>query len=211
MMLSTTPELKGAVVASRLFDSTEAPASNAWCLDSLAGRLVEATSDHASALLTTAATLILEAQRRGELAAWVGTRESSFYPPDFAASGIDLKALPVIRAQDTVHAARAADALLRSGGFCLVVFDLGRHGALSSASQTRLTGLARKHHSVLLCMTSPENGRSPLGSLVSVRGEALKCRDSFDRFACQLHIVKDKRTGPGWKCVEVYRGPGGLC
>lgn len=210
-MLTTNPDIKGAVVASRFFDSTEAAGGDAWCLDTLAGRLVELTGHHASALLTIAASLILEAQRRGELAAWVGTREAGFYPPDFAASGIDLDALPVIRAEDTLHAARAADALLRSGGFSLLVFDLGDRGTLSSASQTRLTGLARKHHAVLLCITRSPDGRSPLGSLVSVRGEALKCRDDFDRFACQIHIVKDKRTGPGWKRVEVYRGPGGLC
>jgi len=210
-MLTTRPDIKGTVVASRLFDAKQTAGGNAWCLDSLAGRLVELTGQHASALLTIAAALILEAQRRGELAAWVGTREASFYPPDFAASGIDLEALPVIRAKDTLHAARAADALLRSGGFSLLVFDLGERGTLKVASQTRLTGLARKHHAVLLCITRRPDGQSPLGSLVSVRGVAFKCRDDFDRFACQIRIVKDKRNGPGWKGVEVYRGSGGLC
>lgn len=182
-----------------------------WRIETLAGRLVEISGSAPTATLTAAASLILEAQRRGELAAWVGARDSIFFPPDFAASGIDLNGLPVIRAPDDKRAWRATDALLRSGGFAVVVIDLGYRADLPLAVQTRLAGLARKHHTVLLCITRKGRQVPSLGSLVSIRAEVGKRRADFDRFACQLRVVKDKRQGPGWGHSEVCRGPDGLC
>src|SRR5512147_2110212 len=61
-----------------------------WSLSSLAGRLVEISAGLAGAPLTLAFRLVLEAQRKGEPTAWVGRRESVFYPPDAAAAGVDL-------------------------------------------------------------------------------------------------------------------------
>jgi RecA/RadA recombinase len=37
---------------------------------------------------------------------------------------VDLAALVVVRAESTIKAARAADHLLRSGGFALVILDM---------------------------------------------------------------------------------------
>jgi len=182
-----------------------------WRIEALAGRLVEVSGSAPTATLTIAASLILEAQRRGELAAWVGARDSIFFPPDFAASGIDLNGLPVIRAPDEKKAWRATDALLRSGGFAVVVFDLGYEADFPLAVQTRLAGLARKHHTVLLCITRKGRQVPSLGSLVSIRAEVGKRRADFDRFSCELRVVKDKRQGPGWRHSEVCRGPDGLC
>jgi recombination protein RecA len=169
-----------------------------WRIEALAGRLVEISGSAPTATLTAAASLILEAQRQGELAAWVGARDSIFFPPDFAASGIDLNGLPfaasgidlnglpVIRAADEKRAWRATDALLRSGGFAVVVIDLGYRADLPLDVQTRLAGLARKHHTVLLCITRKGRQVPSLG-------------------------FKDKRQGPGWGHSEVCRGPDGLC
>ncbi len=188
-----------------MIDETE------WRIEALAGRLVEISGSAPTATLTAAASLILEAQRQGELAAWVGARDSIFFPPDFAASGIDLNGLPVIRAADEKRAWRATDALLRSGGFAVVVIDLGYRADLPLDVQTRLAGLARKHHTVLLCITRKGRQVPSLGSLVSIRAEVGKRRADFDRFSCQLRVVKDKRQGPGWGHSEVCRGPDGLC
>jgi recombination protein RecA len=164
-----------------------------WRIEALAGRLVEVSGSAPTATLTAAASLILEAQ------------------PDFAASGIDLNALPVIRAPDEKKAWRATDTLLRSGGFAVVVFDLGYETDFPLAVQTRLAGLARKHHTVLLCITRKGRQVPSLGSLVSIRAEVGKRRADFDRFSCELRVVKDKRQGPGWRHSEVCRGPDGLC
>ena len=96
-----------------------------WRVDVLAGRFVEVTGEADTAVLTTTVTLVLQAQQRGELAAWVTGPRAAFFPPDFAASGVDLDALPVVRVDDITNAARAADRLVRSGAFAVVVLDLG--------------------------------------------------------------------------------------
>ena len=158
--------------------------------------------------MTMAARVLLQAQLRHEPVVWVGHPESLFFPPDFAAAGLDLEALPVVRARDGRQLARMADTLLRSGGFTVVVLDLGERMTLSTAVQARLSGLAKRHQCVLLGITRRQ---SPLGSMISLRGETSLQRADPDRFTCQLSIVKDKLRGPGWQHTEVCRGPDGLC
>jgi recombination protein RecA len=157
--------------------------------------------------------LVRDAQLRGEPAAWIGVGGSVFYPPDVAASGIDLEALPVVRAADKRAGARAADHLLRSGGFGVVVMDLGPDHSLHISMQSRLAGLAKKHRTLLLCLTRKDTEAPSIGSLVSIRAEATVEKSGFDRYAWQVHVIKDKRRGPGWRHTSdtLYRGPEGLC
>lgn len=96
----------------------------AWGLPDLTGRLVELSAGAAAAHLTAAFGLVLEAQLRDDRAAWVTLEHSSFFPPDVIDTGVDLDALAVIRVPDARIAGRAADQLIRSGGFGLVVVDL---------------------------------------------------------------------------------------
>lgn len=186
-----------------------------WRLCELAGRLVELSGDGASAALTVAVGLVLEAQRASEPVAWITVGES-FFPPDLEESGVDLDALVVIRidaGQDkskTVRALRAAAELLRSGGFGLVLVDLGRTGELPLAAQTRLQGLAQKHDSALVCLTQKSDETPSLGSLISLRAAARRRRLQPGLFACEVRVLKDKRRGPGWAASEVCRGPAGL-
>lgn len=202
--------LQGITVGSQIREQYP-ELSSGWCLDALAGRVVEISGSAETATLTTTAALILEAQRRGEPSAWVAGCESTFFPPDFAASGIDLNALPVVHVSDIKKASRVTDALLRSGGFALLVLDLGSKAELPTFIQTRFAGLARKHHTAMLCITRKGQWTPSLGSLVSLRGHSTKTRTSFDRFTCSIQVVKDKRQGPGWGDTEVYHGPDGLC
>lgn len=209
--LSVAPP-KGVVLARNLLDiEPPSPAPSAWRLDALAGRYVELTGAAATAALTACAALILEAQQRGELAAWIAGERSTFYPPDFAASGIDVEALPVVRVDDARDAARAADTLIRSGSFALVVLDLGSDARFSLGVQSRLTGLAKHHHTALLCITRTLRQTASRGSLVSLRAETETKRVDFDRFACELRVLKDKRRAPGAAQTEICRGPDGLC
>jgi recombination protein RecA len=182
-----------------------------WCLDALAGRFVEVSGDAAGAALTVSAALIHEAQQRGGLAAWIGGSGSSFYPPDFAASGVDLDALPVVRVADRTKASHVADTLLRSGGFALIVLDIGHKLDLPFAMQTRLVGLAKQHHTALLALTRPARHSAPASSLVSLRVETQRKRIGHDCFLCELRVVKDKRRIPGWTHTEICHGPDGLC
>jgi recombination protein RecA len=181
-----------------------------WNLKALAGRMVEVSCDTVGASLTAATSLVLEAQGNAEPAAWIESGGSGFYPPDVAASGVDLDGLIVVRADTTAKAARAADHLLRSGGFGLVVLDLSHDANLTMSVQSRLSGLANAHHSAVVCLTRKKNDALSIGSLISIRGATTVEKQSFDHFAWEIHVIKDKRRGPGWFHAGTCRGPEGL-
>jgi len=176
----------------------------------LAGRLVELSAHGASATLTTAIGLVRRAQEEGEPAAWIALPSATFYPPDVADSGVDLDALVVVRVGEGVAAARAAERLLRSGAFGLVVLDLGGDADVPMAHQGRLVTLAQQHDAAVVFLTEKAADAASLGSLVSLRAEALRARGDADGFACTVHALKDKRRGPGWSITEVVRAPDGL-
>jgi recombination protein RecA len=188
--------------------TSELPAG--WGLSPFAGRFVEVSADQAGAALTIAFRLVLEAQKEGEPVAWVTGRVSTFFPPDAADTGIDLSALAVIWAPEAIAAARAAEHLLRSGSFGLVVLDLGAKAHLPLHAQSRLAGQARQHTAILLCLTEKERNQPSLGSLVSLRIHAARRARAGDRFRCEAQVLKDKRRGPGRGRVEVCCGPDGL-
>ena len=181
-----------------------------WTLSEVAGRLVEISGAGASAALTLAFGLVLEAQQRGEPVGWVASTASFFYPPDVAENGIDLATLVVVRLPGVESIPRAGEKLLRSGGFGLVVLDLGA-ADIPVPLETPLTGLAHRHHTALVCLTEKERRTFSLGSLVSLRAHAEKKRAAENRFACALRVLKDKRRGPTWSHEEFYSGPAGLC
>ena len=201
------------------------PAS--FALENLSGRLTELSSFGNGAPLTLASGLILEAQLTGETAAWIACGESSFYPPDFARSGIDLEALPVVRVPDAAAGARAADKLVRSGAFGLVVLDLA--GSRSAGMRTpctmvplplqsRLLALASKHGTAIVFLTEKNLDAPSLGSLISLRAQTQRRRAQEGRYACDVEVVKDKRHGSlrsrselrsdSWP--EAWNGPAGL-
>ena len=198
-MSSSAPELRHDSVQPAL-----------WTLSQVAGRLVEISSSGASASLTIVFGLVREAQKRKEPVGWVTSTESVFYPPDAVHSGIDLAALAVIRVLHRASIPRAGEKLLRSGGFGLVVLDLGT-ADVPMPLQSRLIGLAQHHHAGLVCLTEKESKTFSLGSLVSLRVHAQRQRSSDNQFVCRLRVLKDKRRGPTWSHEELCRGPAGLC
>ena len=187
------------------------PVPSEWNLDLLSGRFAELSSEGETASISAAVSIVLEAQKRGEPAAWVAVGLSSFFPPDVAASGIDLDSLPVIRVVNALSGARAADWLLRSGAFAVVTLDLGTDWQMQLPVQARLAALAKKNRTALLCMTKKRRDAPSIGSLVSIRGEARAQKTGFDKFTWEIHILKDKRRGPGWSYEEESRGVEGLC
>src|SRR5262249_35294407 len=143
-----------------------------WTRPDLAGRLVELSAARASATLTAAVALVLDAQRRGETSAWVTSRETAFFPPDVAAQGVDLDALPVVRVPGARHVARAGERLVRSGAFDLVVLDLGAAFDVPLPLATRLLGLAERHETAIVFVTRKSARIASVSSLVSLRVEA---------------------------------------
>jgi recombination protein RecA len=190
--------------------SPDSGKAETWKLDAIAGRLAEVSAGAAGAPLTAAFRLVLEAQRRREPVAWIGRKESPFFPPDVAEAGIDLAALPVVWAPDATAAAGAADLLVRSGAFGLVVVDLGARESFPIPVQARLAGLARQHGAAVVCLTEKEDGRASMGSLVAVRAHAARAGREKDRYRCETRVLKDKGGRPGGRHAEVCRGPDGL-
>jgi len=201
-----------------------------WTLAGFSGRLSEFSGVGAGAQLSLAFSLVREAQQRGEPVAWVTLVGGAFYPPDVAAGGVRLDALPVIFAPDPVAAARAADRLVRSGGFSAVVLDLvpagvpagkGAGGGGSAARRpvprevplpmlSRLVGLAQKHDVALVFLTEKGAESPSLGGLISLRCSTVRRDAGPGLFTCVAEALKDKQHGPGWSHTEVRGGPVGL-
>jgi recombination protein RecA len=163
--------------------------SGEWNLPQVAGRFAEISGSKATAVLTLAFGLVLDAQKHGEPVSWATSTESSFYPPDAAQLGIDLAALVVVRVPKADAIARAGEKLLRSGGFGLVLLDLGVTD-IPTPLQSRLTGLAHHHHTALVCLTDKDSKVFSLGSLVALRVYAERKRVGKNEFACSLSVLE---------------------
>ena len=179
-----------------------------WGLEELRGRVVELTGSGATAVTTIAAELVCAAQCAQEPVSWIRQRGATFYPPDLAACGADLDALVVIALEDHDSMLRAADTVLRSGAFGVVVLDFAERISMSLGVQARLVGLAKQHEATLLCLA--HEGSRALGSFASLRAECERHRVEEGVFERRVHVVKDKRRGRSWKDSRVCDGALGL-
>ena len=162
--------------------------------------------------MTVALDLVSQAQRAGDPVAWLGGKNSLFYPPDAARWRLDWSALALLRLETAEDLLKSADKLLRSGAFGLVVLDLvGLTTAkLVDGLLGRLLHLAEAHESAVLFLTQRDETTPSISSLISLRAH-LRWRDlKGDQLQVELQIIKDKRRGPGRRFQEVYDGPMGL-
>ncbi|HKW87290.1 MAG TPA: hypothetical protein VJN21_00885 [Candidatus Acidoferrales bacterium] len=191
-----------------------------WNLASLAGRLVELSGGARAAHLTAAFGLVLDAQLGADGAAWVTLERSSFFPPDVVDSGVDIDALPVVRVPNVRMAWRAAEHLVRSGGFGLVVIDLSdeigtksgprpSENGLSASLLARLLGLARQQNVAVLFLTKKSQEAPSLHSLISLRAAA-EWRRQGEQYEVSVRVLKDKYCGERRAYREMCRGPAGL-
>ncbi len=196
--------------------TSSASSDQLWTRGNLSGRLTEISGAGAVASLTAAIGLVLQTQYECDPVAWVTTPVQSFYPPDVSDFGVDLDALAVVRVPTPRNAARAAERLVRSGAFGLVVLDLGEGAYIPTALQGRLVSLAQKHDTAVVALTDKPTDTPSLGSMVSLRAEILReqvtptAGEPRASFRCKVKVLKDKRRGPGWSHDEVVRGPAGL-
>jgi len=195
--------------------SSADPRPTRWCLETLRGRFIELSNGPASAGLSVITPLLVEAQQHAEPIAWVTAPTSCCYPPDLAAAGVDLNAFPlvVLPKLNAVAAAKAADRLLRSAAFGLIILDLYEIGSFSLATVARLAKLAHQHDSALVCLTYKSADVPSLGSLVSLRATSQRCQSinaiGSIRFEITVDILKDKRHGAAWQQQELRHGPPG--
>jgi recombination protein RecA len=179
-----------------------------------AGRLIEIAAATGGAQMTVAIACLRQAQLHGETAAWVQPAHGALYPPDLAASGIDLDALLVVNVPHRAGpfgAVKAAELLLRSGGFGLLVLDVREAAPVRDAAwQGRLLGVAREHDSRLLLLSDGATRAGSLGPLVSVCIEPHRRRVQRGVFAIEHRIRKDKSGVLCALAEDHYRGPHGL-
>ncbi|HEV3085858.1 MAG TPA: hypothetical protein VGX96_01440 [Candidatus Elarobacter sp.] len=96
-----------------------------------------------------AARLLAAATRRG-LGAVVGV---NLFPPALEAAGVRLERLLFVRVGEPVEAARAADIVVRSGAFTVVVIPALPSGrGIGSATWTRLASLTHRANALLLAV-----------------------------------------------------------
>jgi recombination protein RecA len=228
---------------SALILSLKLPATSALTLSEQLprGRLIEITRAKAGAQITTAVTCLRAAQAAGQPAAWIQPAGGSLFPPDLAQSGIDLDALLIVNVPMRAGAhglAKAAELLLRSGGFGMVVLDLCGVALRDTVWQGRLLGLAREHDSWLLLLSDAGPAGAPprnhsrshtrsieptdraaaassgqarsLGPLVSLCLEPHRQRVRRGVFAIEQRVRKDKSGLLSPLVTECRRGPWGL-
>ena len=105
-------------------------ASGSAALDALLGggwpqgKVGELVGPASSGRSAVAAATVAAATARGEVAAWLDAADA-FDPASAAAAGVDLGRVLWVRPRDAVEAVRAAELVLETGGFTVVVLDLG--------------------------------------------------------------------------------------
>ncbi len=181
------------------------------------GRLVELSGQ---ARTSSAASILAHVQREGDTAAWIQLRGGQLYPPDLAERGIDLDALIVVHvpAHEGPHGqCRAAELLLRSGGFGLLVIDFVQAEPKGSpAWMGRLLALARQHETRVLLLREASAEEPSLGPLVSLRIDSRIERigtaspNRTGRFSLVHEVVKNKSGGPVEASATTCRGPWGM-
>ncbi|MEM7153155.1 MAG: recombinase A [Myxococcota bacterium] len=180
------------------------------------GRLVElsASPRGATARTSTAVALLRRVQREGETTAWVQPTGAPLYPPDLHEGGIDLDALVVVHvppAEGSAGLGKAAELLLRSGAFGLVVVDLGAtEPRARTAWQGRLLGLARQHESRILLLTEKPSQADSLGPLVGLRVEPRRHRHAQGAFTVEHDVLKNKSGAPIAVATDRFTAPPGL-
>jgi hypothetical protein len=118
---------------------------------------------------------------------------------------------------------RAAELLLRSGGFGLVILDFCRaEPSSSTAWQGRLLALARQHEArVLILRRDTREQLASLGPLISMRvaSRVERARSDDDppgftrrtgHFVIHHEVLKNKSGGPLEPAPSIVRGPWGL-
>jgi recombination protein RecA len=181
--------------------------------DLLPGRLAEASGGPGSARLTFAASLVRRTQIEGETTAWIQREDGVLFPPDLEEAGVDLTSLVVVRTplSPADGMFRAAEILLDSGAFGLVILDVrGARPRISPSVQGRLLSAAREHRSRVLFLTEKPAASDSLGSLVGLRLEPRRVRVGAGTFVLETRVLKNKQGLPLDEPVEHRRGPWGL-
>jgi hypothetical protein len=165
--------------------------------------LVEISEAGSFGALSAVVGVLRDVQVRGEAVAWMAGA-SVFFPPDLAFRGVDVQALCVVRVPGEPDL-RAADWLLRSGAFGLVVID-GFEDQGNDAVLGRLAKLADEKQTTVVFLTRKRTTDPSLGTLVSLRLGLVPLTGG----TVELKVLKDKRAGSPVTQRMTFHGPFGL-
>lgn len=156
-----------------------------------------------------AARLLATATADGGLGALIETPqgpEGAHYPPALAAAGVDLDRLLVITVPDATGVARAADIVLRSAAFGVVVMPTV---ALRATAWTRLASLTHRANALLVALgtAAPDELRYFASLRVRLRaadvrfagGDGLFC--TLAGIGVEAAVLKHKRAVPGGRAL----------
>lgn len=178
------------------------------------GRLIELSGRGAHARLSMATHLLRRAQLDGETTAWIQPEGGALFPPDLATAGIDLDALVVLHLptdQGPGDLLRAAEWLLRSGGYGFVAVDLsGVPPPRGQAWSARLLRLARDNRARLVFVTDTPERQPSLGPLIGLRLETQRSPPLDGRCTLNVRVIKNKSGGPVRVLPETWQSPEGL-
>lgn len=189
------------------------------------GRVIQLSGDLAGARTSCAAQLLARRQLQGETAAWITPTHTSVYPPDLDGHGVDLEALLFIRLPDTTlpyGACRAAELLLQSGAFGILIIDLSTAAPPSheQAWLSRLAGAARHHNTLVVLLTactrphaSPTSTHPTrsMGPLVFLHSTPIRRRNGEPGGYEVHHDVHKYKAGPLPSLIPTHwRGPWGV-
>ena len=197
--MHSNPFLQQTVVRATRLRSLDRPrdAQEPWTFGSLVGRLSELSEERSEGALSLACSIVAEAQSAGEPVAWIAPGATLFYPSDLSENGIDVDSIAIVRLPGARAAALAAEWLLRSGTFGLLILDLGADWRVADAALGRLARLAERGASAVLFLTRKAEGEQSIGSMISLRAEVHFDPDGeTSPVALIVHTIKNKRGAP---------------
>ena len=197
------------VRASSLIRSAEEGTDLRFTLQAVRGRLCELRDTSASAALSALVQLVWQAQCVGEPAAWIHGGTAGLHVGDLHQAGVDPAALVIVRLWKETDALRAAERLLRSGAFGVLVLDLRHTNAFGAPEAGRMAKLAETYRTAVVILSAQPLSVAA-GSLVSLRLTVHRKRLPDGRFQRTFEILRDKQHGQQSLQHDEVAGPDGL-
>jgi recombination protein RecA len=188
--------------------SAGAAPAEGWTWSALRGRLGELWTGPGGAALSQLVDWAWQAQRAGEPVAWVHGHTADLYAEDLWENGVDLGALAVVRLADARAVLQAAERLVRSGGFGLVVLDVPQLEPWTGVESGRLARLAAAHGVAVVVLQSGRRLQTP-PPMVSWRAQVRRQRLAEGGFARVVEVQRDRRGPVGTGPVVRVEGPVG--
>ncbi len=167
------------------------------------GKVSELLGTASSGRTAAAAATVAAATGRGEVTAWIDP-DDAFDPASAAAAGVDLERVLWVRPRGVGEAVRAAELVLATGGFAVVVLDFGaaatgpRAGAGWSALPLRLARAVERAGAVALVLAQrPWSGALAGVTVALAPGEARWGGESGPRWLAGLAVRPRVERGRG--------------